>query len=114
MTTIEITNEVVSVLREQVAFDPEKPITKDMLLEEDLGMDSLDMVEVAMTFEEKYNFNIDDDEAAKCVKVIDIIHLIDQKLNDPIADDDSETVEEEPNQEEAPASTEDDAEDTSK
>lgn len=80
MTCEEVKQKVIEVISEQVAYDQDDPITEDMTLE-DLTMDSLDKVEVLMSFEEEYNVNITDEDAEKCVTVKDVVDLMDRVLN---------------------------------
>lgn len=99
MTREEVKQKVIEVISEQVAYEQDDPITEDMTLE-DLTMDSLDRVEVLMSFEEEYDVNITDEDAEKCVTVKDVVDLMDRVLNPAES-------------KEVPAS-ESDAEDTSK
>lgn len=80
MTREEVKQKVIEVISEQVAYDQDDPITEDMTLD-DLTMDSLDKVEVLMSFEEKYDVNITDEDAEKCVTVKDVVDLMDRVLN---------------------------------
>lgn len=80
MTREEVKQKVIEVISEQVAYDQDDPITEDMTLE-DLTMDSLDKVEVLMSFEEGYDVNITDEDAEKCVTVKDVVDLMDRVLN---------------------------------
>lgn len=80
MTREEVKQKVIEVISEQVAYAQDDPITEDMTLE-DLTMDSLDEVEVLMSFEEEYNVNITDEDAEKCVTVKDVVDLMDRVLN---------------------------------
>ena len=45
----------------------------------DLGADSLDMIELAMRFEEALNISIDDHESESCATVKDALELIERK-----------------------------------
>jgi acyl carrier protein len=47
----------------------------------DLGLDSLDKVEIVMELEEVFNIEIPDDEAEKCHNVNDAVNLVKSKLN---------------------------------
>ena len=51
-------------------------ITLESKFVEDLGADSLDLMELASSFEEKYEVAIDKEELKKIVKVGDIVELI--------------------------------------
>ncbi len=46
----------------------------------DLGADSLDMIELAMRFEEALDISISDDESESCEKVRDALNLVRSKL----------------------------------
>lgn len=50
-------------------------------LEEDLGMDSLDHVELVMFIEEEFEIEIDDEKADSIKTVADIIKLVDSIIN---------------------------------
>lgn len=51
-------------------------------LQDDLGADSLDLVELVMAVEEEFGIEIPDDEAEKCLIVRDIIGLVEQHRPD--------------------------------
>ena len=59
-----------------VEEDNVKPESKFV---EDLGADSLDLVELIMAFEDKFAIEISDEEAEKMVTVKDVIDYIDSK-----------------------------------
>lgn len=48
-------------------------------LVEDLGADSLDVVELLMTFEEEYNIIVPDEDAVKFSTVGDIVKFLDSR-----------------------------------
>lgn len=54
-------------------------VQDDALFANDLGADSLDMVELAMRFEEALNISIDDDESEACATVRDALELLHRK-----------------------------------
>lgn len=54
----------------------ESEITKEATLIDDLGADSLDIVELIMALEEEFNMEIVDEEAEKMSKVEDIVNYI--------------------------------------
>ena len=54
----------------------EGEITKESTLIDDLGADSLDIVELIMDLEEKFDMEILDSEAEKMSKVEDIVNYI--------------------------------------
>ena len=48
---------------------------------EDLGADSLDMIEMLMSLEEQFGIAVSDEEAEKLKTVGDVVALIDGKVN---------------------------------
>jgi acyl carrier protein len=62
----------------QVNRDQIKPEAKIM---EDLGADSLDMVEIAMKAEEEFSLTLPDDEAEKIVTVDDLYEAVGNLLS---------------------------------
>jgi len=65
-------DKLVKVLAEQLMVDPET-ITADTRIKEDLGADSLDILQIVMTFEEEYGITIPDDDLAGFETVGDIM-----------------------------------------
>ncbi|MDD4690232.1 MAG: acyl carrier protein [Eubacteriales bacterium] len=62
-------------LIEQLGID-EDSITMESSFEDDLGADSLDLVELVMALEEEYDIEIADDEAEKIKTVGDAVNFI--------------------------------------
>ena len=67
--------EIKELIIEQLDVEREE-ITLDSKFVEDLGADSLDLMELASTLEGKYEVTIDKEELKKIVKVGDIVELI--------------------------------------
>ena len=57
----------------------EADVTIDSTFIDDLGADSLDIVELIMEFEEEFDIEIADDDAQKILKVQDAISYIESK-----------------------------------
>ncbi len=76
MTTIE--ERVKKIVCEQLNVAEEK-VAKETSFINDLGADSLDMVELVMHFEEDFEMQIPDEEAEKIHTVGDAITYIEEK-----------------------------------
>ena len=70
-----IKDQVKEIIVEQLGVDPEK-VTTDAKFIEDLGADSLDTVELVMTFEEKFSVEVPDEDAEKLKSVADVVAYI--------------------------------------
>lgn len=75
MTTFE---RVQKVLVEQLDVSPDE-VTPQASVIDDLGADSLDVVEIVMALEEEFDVEIPDEEAEKLVTVQKIVDYIDEK-----------------------------------
>ena len=71
-------DKIAKVLAEQLGIDQGK-ITLNSKIVEDLGADSLDVVELLVSLEEEYNVKVSDEEASGIHTVGDIVALIDEK-----------------------------------
>ena len=72
-------DKVKKLLAEQLNVDIEK-ITEKSNVIDDLGADSLDVVEMLMTLEDEFNVTVSDEESVNLKTVGDIVKLIDSKL----------------------------------
>ncbi len=68
---------VKKIVVEHLGVEAEK-VTEDASFIEDLGADSLDIVELVMAFEEEFGVEIPDDAAEKISTVSDAIKYIDE------------------------------------
>lgn len=66
------------LIADHLAVEPEL-VADDAIFAVDLGADSLDMVELAMRFEDELNIVIEDDESEACVTVGDALALLARK-----------------------------------
>ena len=55
-------------------------VTDGARIQEDLGADSIDCVEIAMDLEEEYGIVIDETAASKIETVEDVIELVEKKM----------------------------------
>ena len=58
----------------------ETEITPGANLQDDLGADSLDVVELVMAFEEEFDLEISDEDAERCKTVKDVLDYIASKV----------------------------------
>ena len=72
-------DKVKKLLAEQLNIDAEK-ITESSKVIDDLGADSLDVVEMLMTLEDEFNVTVSDEESVALKTVGDIVKLIDSKI----------------------------------
>ena len=68
---------VKKIVVEHLGVDAEK-VTEEASFVDDLGADSLDIVELVMAFEEEFGVEIPDDAAEKITTVKDAISYIDE------------------------------------
>lgn len=68
--------EVKNVVVEQLSVEPDSVKLESKIIE-DLGADSLDVVELVMALEEKFEVEIPDSEAEKLISIQDVVNFID-------------------------------------
>lgn len=71
-------DKVKAIVVEQLGVD-EAEVTIDSTFIDDLGADSLDIVELIMAFEEEFNVEIPDDVAEKIKTVQDTVDYIEKE-----------------------------------
>lgn len=69
---------VKAIIVDQLSVAPED-VKMDSTFIDDLGADSLDIVELIMAFEEEFNTEIPDDVAEKIRTVRDAVELLDKE-----------------------------------
>ncbi len=70
---------VIDIVAEHFAYDKEK-ITRTTTFIEDIGADSLDIVEFVMELEEEFDIQIPDEHAEKIKTVGEVIDYIDNAI----------------------------------
>ena len=70
-----VADKVKSIIAENLDVD-EQEITADASFTEDLGADSLDIVELVMAFEEAFGIEIPDEDAEKITRVREAVEYI--------------------------------------
>ena len=78
METDEVFEKVKKIIVEQLSV-PEDSVTKDASFIDDLGADSLDVVELIMALEEEFDMEIPDADAEKISTVNDVVEYIKDK-----------------------------------
>lgn len=73
-----VDKEVIDIVVEQLGVD-EADVSPQKSFVEDLNADSLDLTELIMTFEERFGFEISEEEAEKLKTVGDVIEYIKKK-----------------------------------
>ncbi|WKZ57334.1 MAG: acyl carrier protein [Bdellovibrionota bacterium] len=79
-STEEITERIKSIIVEQLGVSMEE-VTPEASFIEDLGADSLDIVELIMALEEEYEMEIPDEDAEKIQTVQDVINYVTSRGN---------------------------------
>ncbi len=74
------TEKVKDIIEKELGVEREK-LTSEASFIEDLGADSLDIVELVMEFEKEFNIDIPDEDAEKLRTVGDAIGYLQQKVS---------------------------------
>lgn len=75
---MQVNPKIKEIIAEQLAVEPEK-IKPEASFIEDLGADSLDIVELVMAMEESFNLEIPDEDAEKLKTVQDVQKYLEGK-----------------------------------
>jgi acyl carrier protein len=78
--TMSVEQKVKQIIVEQLGVD-EAQVDMTASFVDDLGADSLDIVELVMAFEEAFELDIPDEDAEKITNVKDAVTYIEAKLN---------------------------------
>lgn len=70
-----VLDEVKEIIRNQLNLDKDA-ITLESEIIKDLGADSLDIIEMIMSFEDKYGITVPEDVSAQLKTVGDVVNLI--------------------------------------
>ncbi len=76
---MDIMKELKEIIIEKLSVT-EDQITEGARFQEDLGADSLDVVELVMAIEEKFNIEVPDEDAERIRTVGDAVNYIKEKL----------------------------------
>lgn len=76
-----IFDKVKKIIVDQLDVEEDK-VTEAASITDDLGADSLDVVDLVMSFEEEFDIEIPDDQVEKIKTVGDIVKFIEAKVED--------------------------------
>ncbi|MGB9682280.1 MAG: acyl carrier protein [bacterium] len=76
-----VLDRVKRIIAEQLGID-EEDITPDASFTDDLGADSLDLVELVMAFEDSFDIEIPDEDAENIKTVADAVNYIQSKIEE--------------------------------
>jgi acyl carrier protein len=74
---LDIAERARTIVVEQLVVDPDQVVDGASLIE-DLGADSLDMVELAIRFEQEFGFDISDDAVESILTVGDVVKFLEK------------------------------------
>ena len=75
--------EIVSIVRKVIASQlevEEEKVVPEASVIDDLGADSLDIVEIVMTLEEQFGIEIPDEDAEKLSRVRNVVEYLESRL----------------------------------
>ncbi len=70
---------VREIISEKLNVDPDE-IKLESSIVDDLGADSIDLIELIMNLEEEYGISISDEEAVKLKTVVDVVDFINSQV----------------------------------
>ena len=76
----EILEKVREITAEQLSAEKDE-IGAETTFMDDLGADSLDVVELVMAFEEEFGLEIPDEDAERITKVDEVVSYIEKKIH---------------------------------
>lgn len=71
---------VRSIIMDQLDAEEDK-VTMDAVIQDDLGADSLDIVDLVMSFEEEFDIEIPDDQVENIKTVGDVVKYIEENVD---------------------------------
>ncbi len=80
MTREEVFSKVKDLLAQSIGEDKADSITEDALLMDDLGLDSLETMDLIMNLESEFGISIPDEDIEKIKTVGDVVNYIMEKI----------------------------------
>ena len=78
MATQDVANGLREIMAARLGLQPEQLVPEARLVE-DLGLDSLDAVELAISVERKFDIEVPEDELTKLKTVADMLALVESR-----------------------------------
>lgn len=75
---MDVAKKVKKIIVDHLGVEPNK-VTPEATFVDDLGADSLDLVELIMAYEEEFGYEVSDEDASKVTTVQEAIDLIEAK-----------------------------------
>lgn len=79
----EIRQTLMKLFEAETGESIESPLTDEMNMSEELGLDSVDMVSLIMQLERHFKIRLSHEELAGASRVGKLLDIVEQKLNDP-------------------------------
>jgi acyl carrier protein len=79
VATQDVANGLREIMAARLGLPPEQLVPEARLVE-DLGLDSLDAVELAISVERKFDIEVPEDELTKLKTVADMVALVESRL----------------------------------
>jgi acyl carrier protein len=79
VATEDVAKELKEIMAARLGLPPEQ-LVPDAKLVDDLGLDSLDAVELAISVERKFDIEVPEEELTKLKTVADMIALVESRL----------------------------------
>ncbi|ABR30182.1 acyl carrier protein [Thermosipho melanesiensis] len=76
---MEKVQKIREIIAEQLGVDVNE-VSEEKSLTDDLGADSLDMVDLVMAFEDEFGIKVEDSDLSKITTVKDVIDLISERV----------------------------------
>jgi len=91
MTEVDIFQRIKSIFIEEFELEPEQ-LTPEATLFDDLGLDSLDAVDMVVALEKEFGVKVKDEESIRSVKTLDDLHRLLLAIHAQMTDCDKETA----------------------
>ncbi len=91
MTDDDIFQRIKTIFIEEFELEPEQLVPEATLFD-DLGLDSLDAVDMVVALEKEFGVKVKDEESIRSVRTLDDLHSLLLSIHAQMTDSDKETV----------------------